>query len=45
MASRILVTSLGDRDHHDTSRGHPERQARIDAVLRASPTASLDNTW
>src|SRR3954452_10303602 len=47
MPSRILVTSLGDRDHHDTGRGHPERPARMDAVLRGIADASLDGavTW
>jgi acetoin utilization deacetylase AcuC-like enzyme len=47
MASRILVTSLGDRDHHDTGRGHPERPARIDAVVAGIADASLDGavTW
>ena len=32
MTSPLLITWLGDRDHHDTGRGHPERPARIDAV-------------
>jgi acetoin utilization deacetylase AcuC-like enzyme len=47
MASRILVTSLGDRDHHDTGRGHPERPARIDAVVDGIADAALDGavTW
>jgi acetoin utilization deacetylase AcuC-like enzyme len=41
MAGRVLVTSLGDRDRHDTGRGHPERPARLDAVLRGIADAGL----
>ncbi len=41
MASPMLVTWLGDRDHHETGRGHPER-ARLDAVVRGIGDADLD---
>ena len=47
MASRILVTWLGDRDRHDTGHGHAERPAPIDAVVRGIGDAALDEalTW
>jgi acetoin utilization deacetylase AcuC-like enzyme len=39
---RILVTTLGDHDRHDTGRGHPERPTRIDAVVRGIEDTGLD---
>lgn len=47
MTRRVLVTTLGDHDRHDTGRGHPERPVRIDAVVRGIEDAGLeeDVTW
>ena len=41
MAGSIVVFSLDERDHHDTGRGHPERAARLDAVMRGVDEAQL----
>ncbi|MFM8305258.1 MAG: histone deacetylase [Actinomycetota bacterium] len=30
----LVLSDLGDRDHHDTGAGHPERAARLEAVRR-----------
>src|SRR5262245_41428204 len=43
MADRILVFSLDEHDHHDTGRHHPERAARLDAVMRGVDEARLDD--
>jgi acetoin utilization deacetylase AcuC-like enzyme len=47
MAGRVLVTSLDGHDRHDTGRGHPERPARLDAVIGGIEDARLGDalTW
>ena len=42
--ARVLVMSLGDRDRHDTGPGHPERPARISAVLQGIDDAHLGDS-
>ncbi len=47
MTRRVLVTTLGDHDRHETGRGHPEQRSRIDAVVHGVEDAGLgeDVTW
>jgi acetoin utilization deacetylase AcuC-like enzyme len=41
MAGSVLVYPLDGRDHHDTGRGHPERAARLEAVMHGVEGAQL----
>ena len=41
MTRRVVVTSLGESDRHETGPGHPERRARIDAAQRGIQDAQL----
>jgi acetoin utilization deacetylase AcuC-like enzyme len=43
MARSVVVFSLGGRDDHDTGRHHPERAARLEAVMRGVDEARLDD--
>ena len=43
MAGRILVVTSTGHERHDTGRFHPERPARIDAVLGGIDDAHLEN--
>ena len=43
MTQRVVVTSLGGIDRHETGPGHPERRTRIDAAHRGIQDAQLGN--
>jgi acetoin utilization deacetylase AcuC-like enzyme len=44
VSPRVLVTTVPDQERHDTGRGHPERPARVSAVMAGIDAAQIDQS-